>query len=258
MYLTAAQRSLLERFVNVCETGTPEGRYGAISIYADGPHRIRQITYGRSQTTEYGNLRRLVRMYVAAGGLCSAALAPYADRVGSVALTDDQNFRALLQQAGRRDPVMRTIQDRFFDETYFQPAMTWAGDNGFTLPLSALVIYDSFVHSGGILWLLRQRFAENPPLLGGDERAWVGAYVRVRDDWLRHHANAILNKTVYRTQALMGTSRNRPCSPEPGLHLHKSSAGEQLMPAASCCPPVAAPRDGVLPLTRAVQTHLRS
>ena len=62
----------------------------------------------------------------------------------------------------------------------------------------------------------------------------------------------------YLGKSLKGTSRNRPCSPQPGLHLHKSSAGEQLMPAASCCPPVAAPRDGVLPLTRAVQTHLRS
>ena len=36
--------------------------------------------------------------------------------------------------------------------------------------------------------------------------------------------------------ALKGTSRNLPCSPEPGLRLHKSSAGEQLMSAARRCP----------------------
>ena len=35
---------------------------------------------------------------------------------------------------------------------------------------------------------------------------------------------------------LQGTSRNLPCSPEPGLRLHKSSAGEQLMSAARRCP----------------------
>ena len=44
------------------------GKYGAISIFEDGPNDIRQITYGRSQTTEYGNLRELVQMYVEAGG----------------------------------------------------------------------------------------------------------------------------------------------------------------------------------------------
>ena len=202
MHLTAAQRRLIERFVNVCETGTPDGDHGATSIYADGPHGIRQITYGRSQTTEYGNLRRLVRMYVAAGGTFSAALAPYADRIGSVALTDDLAFRALLRRAGREDPVMRAAQDRFFEEAYFRPAIEWADDKGFVLPLSALVIYDSFIHSGGILWLLRQRFAENPPELGGDERAWVRAYVAVRDDWLRHHPRPAVRPSTYRTEAL--------------------------------------------------------
>ena len=51
-----------------------------------------------------------------------------------------------------------------------------------------------------------------------------------------------------RTQTAQGTSRNRPCSPEPGLRLRKSSAGEQLMPAASRCPcRRSAPRRGFAP-----------
>lgn len=41
---------------------------------------------------------------------------------------------------------------------------------------------------------------------------------------------------VFEFISLEGTSRNLPCSPEPGLRLHKSSAGEQLMSAARRCP----------------------
>ncbi len=201
MYLTAIQRNLIERLINTIESGRPDGDYGAISIYADGPNDIRQITYGRAQTTEYGNLRKLVHMYVAAGGACSAAMVPYADKVGSEPLTESAQFKKLLRDAGRSDPVMRTIQDQFFEQVYFLPAMRWADDNGFTKALSALVIYDSFIHSGQVLWFLRQRFAENPPALGGKEETWVSEYVRVRHEWLSSHHRPAVRKSIYRTQA---------------------------------------------------------
>jgi chitosanase len=54
MNLTKDQRGLIERIINTAETGRPEGNYATISLYADGPHDIKQITYGRAQTTEYG------------------------------------------------------------------------------------------------------------------------------------------------------------------------------------------------------------
>src|SRR5687767_13465632 len=100
MQLNEAQKRVIQRVVNVFETGSPDGDYGSISIYKDGPHDIRQITYGRSQTTEYGNLRQLVEQYVAAGGLFSQQLQPYAPKVGSTPLTDDTNFKNLLKRAG--------------------------------------------------------------------------------------------------------------------------------------------------------------
>ncbi|NLW81595.1 MAG: chitosanase [Desulfovibrionales bacterium] len=201
MYLSEKQRSLVERLINAMETGRPEGDYGAISIQADGPHRMRQLSYGRAQTTEYGNLRKLVGMYIAAGGIYSAVLAPYAPRVGSDALTYDGEFRAALRAAGRGDPVMRSIQDQFFEEAYFLPALSWADDHGLAKALSLLVVYDSFIHSGGILWFLRQRFEESPPSLGGSEERWVSEYVRVRHQWLSSHQRPILRRTTYRTQA---------------------------------------------------------
>lgn len=202
MQLTPTQKSIIERAINCFETGKPDGDYGIISIYADGPHDIRQITYGRSQTTEYGKLRQLVQMYADAQGTYSGALQPYADKVGSEALVEDTNFKGLLRRAGREDTVMRRIQDQFFDEFYFAPAMKWADDHEFTLPLSALVIYDSFIHSGSILWIIRQKFQENPPDLGGEEQEWTKAYVHARHEWLSQHRRPAVRASAYRTRDL--------------------------------------------------------
>lgn len=207
MKLTAGQKRIIERVVNVFETGKPDGNYSAIAIFHDGPHDIRQITYGRSQTTEYGNLRELVQRYVAADGIYSEDLEPYAERVGSVPLTDDAKFKDLLRKAGREDAVMRNTQDTFFDERYFKPAMKWATDHSFELPLSALVIYDSFIHSGRILWVIRQMFPESPPGLGGDEKKWTTQYVNARHRWLGNHPRQIVRKTVYRTQCFKNEIR---------------------------------------------------
>ncbi len=200
MNLTAQQRRICEQVINVFESGSIQGDYSTISIYADGPHKMRQVTYGRSQTTEYGNLPELIEMYANAGGTYSEQLRPYVDKIGVTPLVDDKQFKQLLRDAGKNDPVMRRVQDQFFDKRYFKPAMKWADSNGFTLALSALVIYDSFIHSGSILDFLRKRFPESPPAKGGDEKTWITQYVNTRHEWLANHDNKILHATVYRTQ----------------------------------------------------------
>lgn len=201
MILSTTQRTLIERVINTIETGKPAGDYSNISIFADGPHDIRQITYGRAQTTEYGNLRKLITMYSEENGIHSLNLKPYVDKIGSSPLVNDAAFKKLIREAGRDDPIMRKIQDKFFEEVYFLPAMKWADDNGFTLALSALVIYDSYIHSGQILWLLRSMFAESPPVAGGNEKKWIRDYVNARHDWLTSHHRPAVRKSIYRTQA---------------------------------------------------------
>src|SRR6266566_7880228 len=199
MILTPRQKRVCERVINAFETGSADGDYGNISIYNDGPERIKQITYGRSQTTEYGHLGELVLMYVRANGQVSNELKPYVDRIGKEALVNDAEFKQLLKRAAN-DPVMQTTQDAFFDKAYFQPAMNWATDQGFLEALSALVIYDSFIHSGSILGFLRRSFSEMPPVKGGNERKWIEEYVNARHNWLANHSNKILRNTVYRTK----------------------------------------------------------
>jgi chitosanase len=200
MKLTPLQKRICEQVINVFETGTSEGDYGALVIFADGPHDIRQITYGRSQTTEYGNLEKLVQMYVDANGTLSEQLRPFIGQIGVTPLVDNTEFKQLLRDAGRKDPVMQRMQDDFFDQRYFEPAMQWADTNKFGLPLSALVIYDSFIHSGSILDFLRKRFPEVLPAKGGNEKTWIEEYVDVRQNWLATHTRKIVQKTVYRTQ----------------------------------------------------------
>ena len=200
--LTPGQKRIMERVLNVFETGSIRGDYANISIFHDGPNRIRQITYGRSQTTEYSHLNELVKMYVDGGGQFSEDLRPFLPLIGNAALVDNANFKNLLRRAGT-DPIMQRTQDSFFDQVYFQPAIDWANRNGFNRALSTLVIYDSFIHSGGILSFLRSRFTERPPAAGGREEFWIRDYVRVRHEWLATNERDDLRATIYRTRDLM-------------------------------------------------------
>jgi chitosanase len=189
--------------INIFETGTPDGEYDNISIYADGKNKTRQITYGRSQTTEQGLLKDLIKSYVDNNGAYADALRPYLSKIGVSSLVNDSFFINTLKKAAQDDAVMRNTQDVFFDKRYYQPAIAFCKTTGMSYPLSMLVVYDSYIHSGGILDFLRARFPEVPPVRGGDEKAWVKAYVNTRHKWLANHSKAILQKTIYRTECMM-------------------------------------------------------
>ena len=154
------------------------------------------------QTTEYGNLRKLVQMYVDAGGRFAEDLRSFVPMIGVTALVDDQRFIALLRRAGTEDPIMHRIQDLFFDEVYFQPALNWANRERFTRALSVLVIFDSFLHSGSIRGDIRAMFQERTPAHGGNEMVWIHDYVKARHEWLANHHNPEVRPTIYRTRDL--------------------------------------------------------
>jgi len=194
---------LIQRIINVFETGIPEGKYDALVIFNDGKGGSRQITYGRSQTTEQGNLKKLIQMYISNNGQFADGFAPYMNKIGVVSLVDDDKFKRLLRKSAREDPIMLETQDMFFDKAYWNKAQNWFENNGFQEPLSMLVAYDSFIHSGSVPMLLRKRFIESPPSNGGDERKWTSSYVETRHQWLKHHSKKILRKTIYRTETFL-------------------------------------------------------
>jgi chitosanase len=90
-----------------------------------------------------------------------------------------------------------------FEEKYLGPAFRWAKEKGFNLPLSFLVIADSYLHSGSMLQFLMAESPEKKPVNGGDEKAWIGAYLRARRKWLAGNSNPVLRTTVYRADCYL-------------------------------------------------------
>jgi chitosanase len=192
--------TLILRLLNVAETGHPDGKPHAVYIYPDGKNGRKQVTLGVGFTEDGGNLEKVIKRYIAMKGAFANQLSVHLPQIGKGTLAAEKQFHQLLKQAGERDPLMAEAQNEQFNKAYLEPAFNWHTKNGFTLPLSFLVISDSYLHSGGIREALRNKFKENPPAQGGDEKAWVKSYVEARYQWLSNHSNKLLRNTVYRTQ----------------------------------------------------------
>lgn len=203
--ITPQVKRKVEQVINAFETGSAAGNYSVISKHKDykDPHTgelMVQVTYGRSQTTEFGHLKTLINDYVNEQGKYADQFRPFLSQIGKKpSLATNSAFCLALKNAGKYDPKMKTCQDNLFESKYYLPAYHWFSANGFKLPLSLLVIYDSYIHSGSIMSFLRNRFAANVPAKGGNEREWIQQYVNVRHNWLGSHSNSILHGTVYRT-----------------------------------------------------------
>ena len=193
--------SFIRRILSVAETDRVEWNPGAVYVYEDDnrfkPPR-KQITLSIGFTEGGGNLKKVLQRYVEKGGALGAQFAPYLPKLGSgPTLAGDPKFKNLLKEAGK-EPAMVKAQEECFDEFYLGPAFVWASSHGFTLPLSYMVIADSFLHSGSMLASLMSKFPEKKPKDGGNEQAWIRAYTKARKQWLATHSNKLLNKTVYR------------------------------------------------------------
>jgi chitosanase len=200
MQLTALQKSTAQAIVNIFETGSIRGNYADVTLL---PGDSGQLTYGRSQTTlASGNLYLLIQDYCArSDGALSAALKPYLAQIEArdSALNSDMTFRGLLKDAGS-DPVMQDVQDAFFDQVYWDPAMRSADALGAQSALGAAIVYDSTVHGSWALVrdMTRKQFGELKQI---GEVQWMSDYVETRRQWLATYPNPLLHKTVYRMDA---------------------------------------------------------
>lgn len=204
----SATSAFIRRILSVAETGKAEWDPSAVYIYADdnrfSPAR-RQITLSIGFTEGGGNLKKVLERYLLKGGALSAAFATYLPTLGSLksqSRASDSKFVSLLKSAGA-EPVMVKAQEECFDEFYLMPAFAWAASNGFALPLSCLVIADSFLHSGSMLPFLMNKFPERKPKDGGNEKRWIKDYLNARKKWLAGHSNKILQGTVYRANCFL-------------------------------------------------------
>lgn len=195
------QKQAAMAIVNIFETGRVRGDYGKVT-YVVGDHG--QLTYGRSQVTlASGGLYALLKLYCAAGAAAFASqLRTYLERLEArdPSLNTDMPLRGLLRAAGT-DPVMRAVQDRYFEQRYWQPATRAAAGLGLREALSVAVVYDSFIHGSWGKLRDRTTAAHGAPAVIG-ERVWIEYYLRERRAWLAG-ASALLARTVYRMDALL-------------------------------------------------------
>jgi len=195
---------LFARILNVFEndSGSPETDYKSIYIYHDGKNKRRQVTLARGFTDDGGNLRKVVERYISKGGQLSETFQARMSQFGKGTLVDDKEFlKALITAASEQ--TMREAQDEVFNEVYLGPALSWASVHKFTTALSYGVIVDSYLQSGGMLGWLMQKFPERNPLNGGDEKAWVKAYLNARLNWFQRATGALHNCT-YRPKFFLG------------------------------------------------------
>jgi chitosanase len=212
--ITPVVKKKVMQVVNAFETGSAQGNYNALVKYKDYKDPATntlmvQVTFGRSQTTEFGHLKALIQDYVNSGGVYANTFSPYLNRIGQQpSLATDNVFCTALIEAGKNDPLMKKCQDDLFEVKFYQPAYNWFTTKGFTFPLSMLVIYDSTIHSGSILSFLCKRFSTAFPVYGGNEKEWITNYVNARNNWLATNSNPLLQKTVYRTGCLLSQVKN--------------------------------------------------
>lgn len=195
---------LIEFIKNVLlafEQSSSKIRYDKVYMFKDGPEGVQQITLSFG-ITEYGNLQKFIREYCLRNGAFSSQLSPYISKIGKVSLVKDAKFVSLLKESAV-DPIMQQCQEDAFEKMYIDPAILWCSKNQLNLPLSKLVVADSFLHSGSILTLLRDRFAEKVPVNGGDEKMWIESYCKTRKSWLENHSNPVLPPTAYRMKFML-------------------------------------------------------
>lgn len=198
--LSEQQSAAAEAIVNIFESGSVLGDYSQVTLI---PGDTGRLTYGRSQTTlGSGGLHQLTARYCHASGVrFGAALEPYLPRLRDRAREiDADRYLHNLLRAAADDPVMRSTQDAFFDDQYWQPAVANALAMGIASPLGVAVVYDSRVH--GSFWRIRERThaVVGEPKAAG-EQTWVKEYVRQRKTWLSNHSRSDLRKTTYRMDA---------------------------------------------------------
>lgn len=210
------QKKVIDSVLTIFETGRlpSPSAYATCAILSDGAG----ISYGKHQSTDRsGTLDKIVDLYIAKCGKQADELKQFVPKLAlnETAKLDPKNIPSwakylmgVLKTAGA-DPVMQAAQDEVFDANYWVPAMGHVQRIGLQTGLGALVVYDTCIHSGsGGVAIIRARFPEAAPCNGGDEKAWVMAYIKARREWLAANKNPIVQRTVYRMDAFSEIARS--------------------------------------------------
>lgn len=200
MALSELQKRSGQAIVQIFETSSVLGDCGAVTVL---PGDTGHLTYGKLQATlGSGRLYFLIKDYVnASGAQLARKLRPFLPRLErkDTRLDNHQSFKRHLRNAGD-DPVMREVQDAFFDRTFWEPTLASADWIGATTALGHAIIFDSRIH-GSWHHVRDTGIASFGTLATIGETMWMKKYVAHRRNWLATHSNSALHATVYRMDA---------------------------------------------------------
>lgn len=184
------QEQKIRQVLCVFENAQKSPQYDGVFLYNDGYNDRKQVTLGIGFTEDGGfpddgSLAKLLKTYIICEGRYADSLVPFIPKLAKGKLAYDTSFHALLKNACK-DPQFIETQDFVYRSLYTMKARNMFRDLGLTTALSALVVEDSYLHSGS-LKLVRKLFTEVPPSLGGEEKAWIIAYCKARREWWKWH-----------------------------------------------------------------------
>jgi len=216
--ISEKQKKTIDSVVSIFETGRipTAASYSTCSILNDGAG----ISYGKHQCTDKaGSLDLVCKRYIELGGQHSDSLKQFMSYLATNESAKYNNVTSnypswlsslisLLKSAGS-DSIMQKAQDEVFEKNYWNPALEHCENIGLKTALGHLVIYDTCIHSGPArVSSLRQKFPEKSPTNGGDEKAWVIAFLNARRAWLASNPNTLVQKTVYRIDSMLDIAKS--------------------------------------------------
>jgi chitosanase len=229
--LPASQALAAKALVHILATGELRGDPAAVTVQ---PGESGRLTFGVPRASlASGHLHLLIQRYCATVGARHAArLRPWLPTLASrgPAADGDAKLHNLLR-ASADDPLMRDLQDRLFDELYWEPALRAAARLDIRSPLGAAVLHDSWLQ--GAWSPLRDRVlaAGSVPQVG--EHEWIRRYVKLRREWLATHPNALLRAAVDRMDAFQRLIDDGAWALPMPLVVH----GREISPATLAAPP---------------------
>lgn len=193
MQYTARQKAVIENIVTIHETGKINSKsYGTVTNVRGDPGGL---TYGKHQVTiNSGGLYLMLKRYCEtpnarySNELITWVNGPIRQKLANVVASPA--LRDLLVRAGD-DPVMAMVQDKYFDDQYWSPAVRFCDAKNLDRALALGVVYDSTIH--GSLFRIDKRLTPNLPT-----PQWIDAYIEARRAWLANHSILILRRSVYR------------------------------------------------------------
>ncbi len=191
--LSPAQKKRADMLISIFENSALEPQYGYIEDLGDG----RGYTAGRAGfCSGCGDLLLVVERYINIKP--NAPLAKYLPRLKELAGLSSDSTKGLegfpkAWQLAAQDKLFCEAQDAVSDDLYYRPALNYSAQLGLRRDFSKVALYEAAIQHGtgsdpdGLGAMIKKvSKAVKPPSAGGDEKAWLNKFLKIRKATLAH------------------------------------------------------------------------